>query len=183
MLRSELGGLWLFAAVVASPFVVAGLLVAPDEGIGAGIGAAAVGALFGWLVHRSINRVYGRNVVLATDEGLVDSRRGRTRTAVPWEDVDSVTVDGGNFWNLTGGSRSWALTQLYVHLGRPVRSTDAEYPTLRVGACLIVRHRARLVVMVQAEDVLAQSMPSTGDASVGSEPSPSTTPVDEGDCS
>jgi hypothetical protein len=154
-LRSDLRGFWLFSAAFVAMFALAGLLTGD---LASFVGSVAFGLLFGWLLRAAHVWWYGRNVVHATEEGVVDVRRGQAREVVPWEDVATVWIDGGNFWSF--GVRHPEPGGVYLTVDRPIRAADTSYPTRRIGSCLIVRHADRLEVLAQGREALRRVAPA-----------------------
>ena len=100
--RTNVAGLWLLvpwgAAWVAA---IGGVITRQWMGVAVG---AAMGASVGLITAVWMWVFYGRNAILADDEGLIVVTRGRARRSFAWSEVSSASWAEEMFWFSPGPS-------------------------------------------------------------------------------
>jgi hypothetical protein len=156
VVRSDLKGLWLVVAPLVVVMSISGAAV-EDATVALWLGTTVFGMVCGWVIHAALAWWFKGGAVLATDEGLVEVSRGQPGDLVPWGDIASVSVGGGNFWAF--GHRGMEPGGVFVVLDRPLRSSDLSYPVRKLGSCLIVKHARRLDLLDEGRAVLLALAP------------------------
>lgn len=119
----------------------------PRELLGAVVLAVVLAMGFIWL--------WGRNAVLADDDGPIVVTRDRTECPYRWSELAAAEWEPGAFWRPTGPG--WGASLLVTPKGGPFEVPGPNHPT-RLGNVMLVWPWERRAAQVRAAVVLHQFM-------------------------